>query len=83
MITLDPALPQTIGEAFAHIGKVKAPTIDDFKVMVLSLKYYFIVRTFVSVIVTEEPQLNIYISGPKHDSVSIATCQIKDAPSFP
>lgn len=35
MITLDPALPQTIGEAFAHIGKVTAPTIDDFKVMVL------------------------------------------------
>lgn len=35
MVTLDPELPQTIGEAFAHIGQVKAPTIADFKVMVL------------------------------------------------
>ena len=34
-VALDPALPQTIREAFAHIGTVSAPTIADFKVMVL------------------------------------------------
>lgn len=34
-IVLDAHLPQTIREAFAHIGTVTAPTIDDLKVMVL------------------------------------------------
>lgn len=34
-LALDTDLPQTIAEAFAHIGKVTAPTIADFKVMVL------------------------------------------------
>ncbi len=34
-LALDPAMPQTIGEAFAHIGKVTAPTALDIKVMVL------------------------------------------------
>ena len=36
MTNLSPAgAPATIGEAFAHINKVTAPTIDDLKVMVL------------------------------------------------
>lgn len=34
-ITLEPGMPQTIGEAFAHIGSITAPTIADLKVMVL------------------------------------------------
>jgi rubrerythrin len=34
-LALEADLPQTIGEAFAHIGKVTTPTIADFKVMVL------------------------------------------------
>jgi len=35
VIELEAGLPQTIREAFAHIGQVKTPTIADFKVMVL------------------------------------------------
>ena len=35
MIALEPGQPQTIGEAFAHLGQVTAPTIADLKVMVL------------------------------------------------
>ncbi|WP_353229263.1 hypothetical protein [Novosphingobium sp.] len=34
-IALESAQPQTIGEAFAHINQVTAPTIADFKIMVL------------------------------------------------
>lgn len=32
---LPPGAPATIGEAFAHINSVTAPTVDDLKVMVL------------------------------------------------
>jgi hypothetical protein len=32
---LPPGAPATIGEAFAHINGVTAPTVDDLKVMVL------------------------------------------------
>jgi hypothetical protein len=32
---LPPGAPATIGEAFAHINAVTAPTVDDLKVMVL------------------------------------------------
>ncbi|WP_408588293.1 hypothetical protein [Novosphingobium sp.] len=32
---LEPGWPQTLGEAFAHIGKVTAPGVDDFKIMSL------------------------------------------------
>lgn len=35
IIALEAGQPQTIGEAFAHIGTLKAPTIADLKVMVL------------------------------------------------
>ena len=35
MMTLEPGMPQTIGEAFAHLGTVTAPTALDIKVMVL------------------------------------------------
>ena len=35
MTMLEPEMPQTIGEAFAHLNKVTAPTIADLKVMVL------------------------------------------------
>ena len=35
MTALEPGQPQTIGEAFAHLGQVTAPTIADLKVMVL------------------------------------------------
>jgi rubrerythrin len=34
-VTLEPGMPQTIGEAFAHIGTVTAPTVQDIKVMCL------------------------------------------------
>lgn len=34
-VTLEPGMPQTIGEAFAHIGSVTAPTVADLKVMCL------------------------------------------------
>lgn len=34
-VTLEPGMPQTIGEAFAHIGTVTAPSITDLKVMCL------------------------------------------------
>ena len=34
-VTLEPGMPQTIGEAFAHIGTVTAPTVMDIKVMCL------------------------------------------------
>jgi rubrerythrin len=34
-VTLEPGMPQTIGEAFAHIGTVTAPTVTDLKVMCL------------------------------------------------
>ncbi|MEO0033209.1 MAG: hypothetical protein RIS94_2967 [Pseudomonadota bacterium] len=34
-IALEPGMPQTIGEAFAYIGTLTAPTITDLKVMVL------------------------------------------------
>jgi hypothetical protein len=32
---LESGMPQTLGEAFVHIGQVTAPTIADFKAMVL------------------------------------------------
>lgn len=35
MVELEPGMPRTIGEAFAHIGQVRAPTVNDIKVMVL------------------------------------------------
>lgn len=35
MVELEPGMPQTIREAFAHIGQVAAPTIADLKAMVL------------------------------------------------
>ena len=35
MIELSPKMPKTQSEAFAHIAAVKAPTIDDLKVMML------------------------------------------------
>lgn len=34
-VTLEPGMPQTIGEAFAHIGAVTTPTVADIKVMCL------------------------------------------------
>ena len=34
-VTLEPGMTQTIGEAFAHIGTVTAPTVMDIKVMCL------------------------------------------------
>jgi rubrerythrin len=34
-VTLEPGMPQTIGEAFAHIGAITAPTVTDIKVMCL------------------------------------------------
>ena len=34
-VTLEPGMPQTIGEAFAHIGTIAAPTVSDLKVMCL------------------------------------------------
>lgn len=34
-VALEPGWPQTIGEAFAHIGTVKTPGVDDLKIMVL------------------------------------------------
>lgn len=34
-VTLEPGMPPTIGEAFAHIGRVTAPTVMDIKVMCL------------------------------------------------
>lgn len=34
-VTLEPGMPQTIGEAFAHIGTITAPTVMDLKVMCL------------------------------------------------
>ena len=34
-VTLEPGMPQTIGEAFAHIGSVTSPTVMDIKVMCL------------------------------------------------
>lgn len=35
MVALEPGMPRTIREAFAHIGTVCAPTLADIKVMVL------------------------------------------------
>ena len=35
MVELEPGMPQTIREAFAHVGRVTAPTVTDLKVMVL------------------------------------------------
>jgi rubrerythrin len=34
-VTIPAGAPQTLGEAFAHIGQVQSPTIDDMKIMVL------------------------------------------------
>ncbi len=34
-VALESGWPQTLGEAFAHIGGVTAPSVDDIKIMVL------------------------------------------------
>ena len=34
-VSIPAGVPQTLGEAFAHIGSITAPSLDDLKMMVL------------------------------------------------